>query len=508
MSHNPTSSESSIPLTALLRGSGIIVVGMGLRLVLIFITEVSAARILMPERYGLITWGLFLANILCMLSSFGLNTAVRRFLPIYQINNNKGSVRGIVQFSTALSLAGGVCCGFLLFYLSGWLANEVIGDSRQAAILLIFVILLPLWNLEKLFLAVFNGFKQPTYKVFVEDIFVSAGFLSVVIWAWAINGREVEIAQGYVLVHFLAVSFALILIFKKTPYGLSRSSPPIYDISGWLSFSLPLMLTEVLGKSTVGIIDVLVVGAMTASYQVGIYRCASDMAVVMSVVLMCFAFMYFPMASEFFEKKAKEEWRDMNGRIARWCMILSFPIFATLFFFPDEVIHTLYGPDYLDAAIVLKILSIAYFGHTIVGFTAMNLVIAGLTGLQLLAYITSFLINIFGNILLIPIYGLKGAAIASLISLWTVNGISLIFMKMKLNLTPFSLFYFRTLVMLVLMAFLFSSIMEYDIYFSGTTRIFLFMALCLFSMILLYLHGGLTDEMDIDVFRSILRPAR
>src|SRR5687767_2093512 len=102
-------------LMSFLEGSGIVLLGMGLRVLLVFVAEVIAARILLPERYGLITWGLFLVNILCTLTGLGLNTAIRRFLPIYRSENDPGAVRALVLLSSMLSATGGILGGLLLF---------------------------------------------------------------------------------------------------------------------------------------------------------------------------------------------------------------------------------------------------------------------------------------------------------------------------------------------------------------------------------------------------------
>ena len=157
-------------LVSLASGSGIVMFGLFTRVLLVFATEVIAARILLADRYGLITWGLFLLNMLCMLAGFGLNTAIRRLLPIYQSRNDSSSARGIVILSGMLSLIGGCLYGLLLFIGAGWLAVTVMGDERETVILLTFVLALPLWSIQKAMLSVFNGFKIPKYKVLIEDL--------------------------------------------------------------------------------------------------------------------------------------------------------------------------------------------------------------------------------------------------------------------------------------------------------------------------------------------------
>ena len=48
-----------------------------------------------------------------------------------------------------------------------------------------------------------------------------------------------------------------------------------------------------------------------------------------------------------------------------------------------------------------------------------------------------FVVTILGNYLLIPIYGITGAALATLISLVIYNFVGFVFIKLKMNLQPF-----------------------------------------------------------------------
>lgn len=490
-------------LRTLLKGSGIVAIGMVIRVLLVFVTEVLVARILLPERYGLLTWGLFVVNILCMLSSLGINTAVRRFLPIYQSAGDDEAVRGLVLLSGFVSMAGGVVGALLLFYSAHWLATHGMGDPRVTPILSTFVLMVPLWNLQKTMLAVFGGFKRPTYKVLVEDLFVPIGLLAVVLLAWWIDWTEIEIAQGYVLVYLLSVALSVILVHTRTPYQAVRRAKPRFFVRKTLGFSLPLAFTDVLAKSTVGLVDILVVGALASTHAVGIFRVASDMAVLISMVLMIFTFMYFPIVSEFAASGDREKWRDTNSRVARWCMLATLPLFATLFFFPGEVIYLIYGADYMEAASVLRILAVGYFGHAIVGFTSLNLLAAGMTGMYFSSFLASFLLNLGGNFLLIPIFGIQGAAVASLVSLWTMNGIALVVMKRRLDLHPFTWFYLRILVLALVIFWIEAQVLSLFKGLPHPILIALFLGSSLASLGLLYRRGYLTDATDIELLRSL-----
>lgn len=494
--------KSLLSLESFLRGSGFVVLGMGAKICLVFVAELLAARILLPERYGLITWALFLVNILCMFTGLGLSTAARRFIPIFHSRGETGAVRGTVILSGAIGFVGGVVGGLSLFFGSEWLAETVLGDPREKAVLMAFVFALPLWNVLKSMLAVMGGFSLPRYKVLIEDLLVPFGFLLVILLAWWAGWQETQIAYGYVLVYFVGAGLSVLVVWKKTPYRQVEHSAPDYRTRELLRFSWPLIFTEPVGKCT-GIIDVLILGMLSTPYSVGLYRTVSDMAVMISLVLLCFGFMYFPMAAKLAEGREFHQWNDVNARVARWSMLLSFPLFSTLFFFPNEVILFLYGQEYVAGAPILRILAVAYFGHTMVGFTAVNLIAAGMTRIQFLIHLTAFALNILGNILLIPSYGVKGAAYASLLSLWSLNIASILVMKWKLNLQPFTRLYVFGMLSLLLSAYGGSLLLHAFDPIYGLFSIIVFLLYCFMLMMLFSWSGFLIDETDRVLIRSV-----
>jgi polysaccharide pyruvyl transferase CsaB len=496
-----------------LRGSGVVMAGMMARIVILFITEVIAARILMPERYGLITWGLFLLNMLSMLTGLGLNTAIRRYIPIYEAEQDHQSSSEMIRFSALLSLIAGLLGALLLFAGVGWVARTILGDERETLVLVILALALPLWNLQKAILAIFSGFKLPGYKVVVEDLLVPLGFLFVVVLAWRMNWKEIPIAKGYVVVYLLSVIVGVSLVLTRTPYTGNQSEVqnrgrqtdvPKYRPMEILAFSWPLIFTEPLGKLT-GLVDIIIIGALALTYNVGIFRVASDLAVSMSLVLMSFGFMFLPVISRFVASGDKAAWQDMNARVARWSMLVNFPIFATLFFFPEGVINLIYGSPYREAAPVLRILALAYYGHAMVGFTGMNLAAAGLTKAQLMAHLASLVINIGGNILLIPLYGIKGAAVATLLSLWAVNGICLVLMKWRLGFHPFNLKYFKNLAALLIVSTVFAIPLQIRSGISDLGVLVIFLSVLFGFAAALYRLGFFTDATDRDVMQLLFK---
>lgn len=495
--------ESRDELRNFVLASGSVMFGMGLKLALTFMTGAIAARILLPEGYGLLTWGLFFVNVLSIVTGLGLNGAAKRFIPIFQSRDDPGSVRGTVLSVTTISLVFGLVGTVLLLLGAGWLSESIFGDEREAAILLVLAFSLPLWNIIRVTVGVFGGFKLPLHKVLIEDLLVPGGFLVVILLAWALDWKETEIALGYVLVYLITVLLAIVLVRRKTPYSPSRHVKPRFHTRELLHFSWPLMFTEVLGKNS-GLLTILIIGIFVSSNDVGIYRTASDLAAGMSLMLVILSFMYLPMIAEFSASGKHESWKELNARVARWSMMASFPIFVALFFFPNEIIQTIYGPEYAQGAPVLRILALAFFGHTMVGFTGLNLLAVGMTKTQLSSHLVSFAINFAIIVLLVPRYGIQGAAVATLISVWLRNGMLIFIMNRRLGIHPFTRSYLQALGPLLLIIVLGLILSQLDGFPSNILHLPLFLLVSLGIVLILRNKLSLFDEADIDLAKSFI----
>ena len=85
------------------------------------------------------------------------------------------------------------------------------------------------------------------------------------------------------------------------------------------------------------------------------------------------------------------------------------------------MLELLFGARYMGAALALQILSAGEFVHTLVGPNGTTLTSYGKTTLLMIDAVLAAILNIVLNLLLIPRYGISGAAIATAISLAVSN---------------------------------------------------------------------------------------
>jgi O-antigen/teichoic acid export membrane protein len=106
----------------------------------------------------------------------------------------------------------------------------------------------------------------------------------------------------------------------------------------------------------------------------------------------------------------------LSKQIVKWTFIINLPLFLIILIFPGVALNILFGTEYLAAENALMILSIGGLFVSLTTIFSTLLFIKGKSKLVLLNILVVALFNVILDILLIPKYGLEGAAFATLLS--------------------------------------------------------------------------------------------
>ena len=178
--------------------------------------------------------------------------------------------------------------------------------------------------------------------------------------------------------------------------------------------------------------DTLMLGVFKTSVEVGIYSAARPLAGGIAFPLASLLLIYMPVISRLYGKGMLNEVRRNYLILTKWICLATLPLFLILFLFPEIVLNFLYGPDYILSANVLRILSLGFIVHNFVGPSGSTLVAMGHPRFIMFASLVAAILNIGLNVILIPSFGIVGAAIASasaliilnLIKIWKLHSIS------------------------------------------------------------------------------------
>jgi O-antigen/teichoic acid export membrane protein len=218
-----------------------------------------------------------------------------------------------------------------------------------------------------------------------------------------------------VMMVFLMLLYFLNRLFPlKRPLRTARR-----DAREMLRFSLPVYLTNLIGIFG-GNIKTILLGTLNTVTNVGIFSVASQINMIGQMFHEGIATASAPIVSELYDRGEREQLGRFYQTVTKWTFTLNLPLFLAVLLFPVPIL-SIFGQSFVGGAKALTILAWANLANTGTGICGMVLNMTGYTSLKLVNSLVTFVLTLGLNILLIPRWGLMGAATASLAAAVTIN---------------------------------------------------------------------------------------
>ncbi|MCP4157011.1 MAG: oligosaccharide flippase family protein [bacterium] len=309
----------------------------------------------------------------------------------------------------------------------------------------LFALLIPLQTIFLLFTGLIRGMKKMAVIAVAKDILMwVVKILSVLVIV--LMGLPVEYTAAAFYFAFLVSTLYYYDRFKKGDlYPPVKESVSVGSArKEFFKFSLPLILSnlvQVLRKRT----DVLIIAFFLPAAAVGLYYAALPFAMILTVFLFSINRIIMPVVTETISSGDTAAARELFKDFAVLSFQMTLPVFLFIFFFSEDIIRIVYGSKFEGAGELLRILMLGFFLNAVSGsygefFKAFNKSL-------LFFYISASgsAVNIGLMILLIPRWGIHGAAWATTLTLvfMVLAGLSLSSFVLKLN--PFNRNYWTAL---------------------------------------------------------------
>jgi O-antigen/teichoic acid export membrane protein len=197
---------------------------------------------------------------------------------------------------------------------------------------------------------------------------------------------------------------------------LSLSHCDRSHFTGLLTFSIWTFLSSG-GLLIFTYADTILIGLFMTEADVGIYRVAFQLTSVASFLVIAFHTVLFPRISKWHAEKQFNMIEYSLTRAFTYSLFLAIPVTAGGIILSGKLLYFLYGAAFETGAQVLMILLFVQIANIFMYLQTMCL--NAMDKPRISFYITgvSAILNIVLNILLIPLFGISGAAIASLVTL-------------------------------------------------------------------------------------------
>ena len=179
--------------------------------------------------------------------------------------------------------------------------------------------------------------------------------------------------------------------------------------------------------------DSLMIGSFINEYEVGLYNVAMRIAMITSLTLHAVNSIAAPKLSKAFNNGKLLEFKKIVKQTTRTIFYSTIPIILVICVFPEFLLG-FFGEDFYLAKTALLILAFSNIINALSGSVGVILNMTGKERAFSNILVVALFINIILNIILIPRYGIEGAAIASAASLifWNLYSVYYIYKNYRI----------------------------------------------------------------------------
>ncbi|WP_462164585.1 flippase [Pseudoalteromonas xiamenensis] len=366
-----------------------------------FATTILLARSLGPEKFGLYSLVLASGFLLLPFTQVGLNNLCGKYFNLYPNN-----VHHFFKAALLVRVTFSILAILLSFYLAE--INDELKVEKASLLLLVFLQSFNCFNLIE-FIYLSKGLTKQTSIIRVTAKFLSRAMLlfavinnSPLYLLILLTGIEyVFSALGYCYLYFTSNW----TIKNRINTDVVRTAKRLFHQSKWLALS---SIASILYLK----IDQLMIGLMLGNEKVGYYSAALKLSEIWFIFPVVIANVLMTKFVNLFHNSKTTYWR-FQQKLFKTSFTICCILIASIYFTAELVIKNLYGISYTESVSVLKIHILAIFFVFFRAFISKWLILSKNYNLSLYSHLIGAVVNIVLNCVLIPEYGISGAAIAS-----------------------------------------------------------------------------------------------
>lgn len=405
--------------------------------VLAFILQVYIARILGVKEYGVYTYLFTWMMLISLVSPGGIDKSAIRFIPKYLAENSHGKIKHFISWAQSRTFFYSIFAASLTFIVAILICENSNSSSCHAAF--VAILLIPITANLQTGMEIIRAFRKMALSELSNLVIRPLLILTFITFATLLFKQKLT-AYDMLLITVIGALLSLFtqfLIISKIKKPFSESEHAIQDTNYWLKTAIPLLL---LASSNIILsrTDLIMLGVLEGTDSSGYYNAASRIALLVGFPLIAINAILGSIMSQLFNSKQIENLRRIIKYAAWVCFLVS--VLASFFvvLLSTELLQ-LFGQEFTAHTKALHILVIGQVICSLAGPAGYLLIASGSQNNLSKIVAASALLNIILNLILIPMYGVVGAALSTIISLG-ISNLSLALVgikKLKINPTIF-----------------------------------------------------------------------
>jgi O-antigen/teichoic acid export membrane protein len=407
---------------------------------LILLISLLLSRLLGVAGFGVYTYAITIAGLLSIPASLGLNRLLVREIAIYKTQSDWGLLRGIIAWANKIVLLLGIGIALAAAAIVGIFG---LGGSSNMTAFMIAFLSLPMMSLRGIRLAALQGLNK-VVKGQIPELIITP-VLMIVGVGIAQAFLKTEFTTAWALAIYVAVTTVTCLVGTHWLNAILpiqvRNSASEYRIGFWLRSALPMMLLS--GLQLINSqIDVLMIGAMKGTTAVGIYVVLLKSTQLIVYILGATNTVLAPIFAHLYAAGNFQQLRITLNNSTKLVLSIS-TLFTILLILGRKQYLSLFGAEFLQGELALVLLSIGQLVNAGTGSVGVLLNMTRNENYTAISVALGLIFSILADLILIPKYGINGAAISSASSMIIFNLVKVAWVHKKLGFNPILLKEFK-----------------------------------------------------------------
>lgn len=395
-------------------------------------------RIYLSRNLTITEFGLFY-SVFAFLGFFmgfvdlGFSRTVVKYIPQYLVEKRKDLLKASIYFVGSIILVVSLLSFVIFFLLAPWLSTSYFKDMNAVYVIIglsaSFVFSSGLLFLRQMFL----GFQKVGFFSSIELVKVLILWITTLVFFLLfenIFSPVIAYATSFLIVFVIYACLFWRYVFPdlfSVRYQLTK--PFVKEL---IYFSLPATMT-IFGGIFANYIDTILLTYLQGVKEAAIYNVAFPTAALIGYIGMSLRYVFFPTVSELWIKNEREKLLTGIQLFNKYVLIFLLPLSILILEFTPLIIELLFKETYLSAVTPLRILLFGNIALSLALMYSTTLVAIGKPKYDAIVIISSGLLNLLLNALLIPHFSTIGAATATSLSYFLMLILSYSFLKKYLQ---------------------------------------------------------------------------
>lgn len=399
-----------------------------------FFSEVFLARLMGEKDYGVYAYVITWLNVLLLFSKVGCDNLLVKYVSAYQTQKDWKKLRGIFQFSHIITIVASLIIAVITIAITFLLKETINLDLIYT--FWIACLILPLLTITQVHRSIFQSLKLIALAEFPHLVLRPIILVSFIAVVYFIFHQPIN---SILVISFNSITTIIIFLFGI--YWLNQIVPkPIHNCSAqyssqeWFKFTLALLFMS--GMSLIlSQTDIIMIGSLVGTTKAGIYSVVTRASTLITFGLTAVNSIFAPMISELYVTGKFVELQKIVKLAARGIFAYSLTIGCLFVIFGNQILGV-FGTSFQEGYYALIILTVGQLVNALAGSVGFLMTMTGHQKQASVVLMASALLNIILNAILIPSFGINGAAIATATTTALWNVVLLIYVRKYLKINP------------------------------------------------------------------------